>query len=161
MNLFAILGGNFLKYDWIIYLWVILTGILFAMTIKYSNSFSGYLDRDLESGVCKINELKKRHKRQELLYALYINCTSAFPLLGMIGTIYSLLRLDLSGGAEMISGSFLVALTSTLLGAFFGLVFKVLDSFLSPKTEENNELYLMRIKSKSHAAETGEADEEE
>lgn len=159
MDLLAILGGNFSKYDWIIYLWVIFTAVLFAMTIKCSSSFGGYLERDMESGVCKINELKAKHKRQEILYALYVNFTSAFPLLGMIGTIYSLLKLDMSGGAEMISGSFLLALTSTLLGAFFGLVFKVLDSFLSPKIEENNELYLIRIKDIKQSAETGEDNE--
>lgn len=159
MNLFAILGGNFFKYDWIIYLWVILTFILFVATIKCSNSFGGYLDRDIESGVCKRDELKKRHKKQETVYALYLNFTSAFPLLGMIGTIYSLLKLDLSGGAEVISGSFLIALTSTLLGAVFGLLFKVLDSFLSPQIEENNELFLIRIKEENQLTGTGEDDE--
>ncbi|MDE7302196.1 MAG: MotA/TolQ/ExbB proton channel family protein [Oscillospiraceae bacterium] len=160
MNLLEILGGNFLKYDWIIYIWAVLTAVVFSMTIKYSSSFSGYLERDFESSVCKRNELKKRHKRQEILYALYVNFTSAFPLLGMIGTIYSLLKLDLSGGTEMISGSFLLALTSTLLGAFFGLLFKILDSFLSPKIDENNELYLIRIKDDSQTSEeTGENNE--
>ena len=85
-----------------------------------------------------------------------MNFTSAFPLLGMIGTIYSLLKLDLSGGTEMISGSFLLALTSTLLGASFGLLFKILDSFLSPKIDENNELYLIRIKDNGQASEETE-----
>lgn len=160
MNVLTILGGNFFKYDWIIYLWAILTAVLFALTIKFSGSFGGYLDRDFESSVCKSGELQKRHKTQEIMYALYLNFTSAFPLLGMIGTIYSLLKLDLSGGAESVSGSFLIALTSTLLGAFFGLIFKVLDSFLSPKIEENNELYLIRIKGKKQTAEMGDNDEE-
>lgn len=160
MNVFSILGVNFFKYDWIIYIWGIFTALLFVMSIKYSGSFGGYLDRDFESAVCKSDELRKRHKLQEILYALYLNFTSAFPLLGMIGTIYSLLNLDLSGGAEAISGNFLIALTSTLLGAFFGLIFKVLDSFLSPKIEENNELYLIRIKDKKQAAEMGDNDEE-
>ncbi|MCM1328516.1 MAG: MotA/TolQ/ExbB proton channel family protein [Ruminococcus sp.] len=157
--MFKILGGNFFKYDWIIYVWVILTAVLFALTIKASGSFGGYLDRDFESSVCKSEELQKRHKEQEITYALYLNFVSAFPLLGMIGTVYSLLKLDLSGGTELISGNFLVALTSTLLGAFFGLIFKVLDSFLSPKIEENNELYLIRIKDKKQAAEMGDDDE--
>lgn len=160
MYLFAILSENFLKYDWLIYLWVILTAVLFVLTIKYSGIFGGYLERDFESAVCKRNELKKKHKVQEFLYALYMNSVSAFPLLGMIGTIYSLLKLDLSSGASMISGNFLVALTSTLLGAFFGLIFKVLDSFLSPKIEENNQLYLMRIKAQGSVFEEKGCDNE-
>lgn len=150
MNIVTILIENFFKFDWIIYGWAILTGLLYFITQIASKDFGGYLRRDEESALSKKRELRKLNKKQERLYALFVNFTSALPLWGMIGTIWSLLGLsDSINIGESVTGDFLLALTSTLVGAVTSLIFKIADSFLCPTIEENHEIYLMRIKEKN------------
>lgn len=147
MNLSAILWENFFKFDWIIYVWAIATFIFGFITFRKAQYFRGYLHRDEECTFSKRRELRELNSQQELWYAFFVNFTSALPLWGMIGTIWSLLKLSNSlEAASNVSGDFLLALTSTLVGAVTSLIFKVADSFLSPAIEENHEIYLMRIK---------------
>lgn len=161
MSLGAILRENFSKFDWIIYVWAIITFIFFLTALIVSCKFSGYLQRDEESSICKKQKLRKFNKIQELFYTLFVNFTSALPLWGMIGTIWSLLKLSNSlETTENVSGNFLLALTSTLVGAVTSLIFKVFDSFLSPIIEENHEVYLMRIKEKNIGLEETEEENE-
>lgn len=161
MNLGTILWENFFKFDWIIYLWAIATFIFGCITFRKAQYFRGYLHRDEESAICKKQELRELNKSQEFWYALFVNFTSALPLWGMIGTVWSLLNLSNSlETPENVSGDFLLALTSTLVGAVTSLAFKVADSFLSPAIEENHEIYLMRIKEKNLGIEETEGENE-
>jgi biopolymer transport protein ExbB/TolQ len=59
-----------------------------------------------------------------------------FPLLGMLGTVISLIPMVNLIGTET-TGAFFAALTSTFWGIVAALVFKFLDSFLSYKIEDN------------------------
>lgn len=161
MKLSAILWENFFKFDGIIYAWAIATLIFGIVTFRKAQYFSGYLHRDEESTLIKKRELRKLNKEQERFYALFVNFTSALPLWGMIGTIWSLLNLSssLDSGGN-VTGDFLLALTSTLVGAATSLAFKVADSFLSPTIEENHEIYIMRIKEKNLSFEEMEKENE-
>ena len=69
------------------------------------------------------------------LYSVFINLTGIFPLLGILGTVTSLLGLvnDMSD----VQGSFYGALTSTFWGIVFAMIFKFCDALISPKIEEN------------------------
>ena len=70
-------------------------------------------------------------------YALYTNITAIFPLLGILGTVKSLLPL-VSDLSEM-QGDFSAALTSTFWGLVFSIFFKFLDGkCLSFKMDEND-----------------------
>ena len=75
-------------------------------------------------------------KRSESLYSVFVNVTSIFPLLGILGTVVSLLPM-VSELADM-QTNFFAALTSTFWGLVFAIIFKLLDGFLSSRMEDND-----------------------
>ena len=78
-------------------------------------------------------------------YTLYINLTAIFPLMGILGTVISLL--GMVGDTSDIEGGFFAALTSTFWGLVFAITFKFLDGFISPKLEDGEhaaDLFMQR-----------------
>lgn len=61
-------------------------------------------------------------------YTLFTNITAIFPLLGIFGTVMSLLK---SSNADDLPANFLMALTTTAAGLIAAMIFKFLDSFIS------------------------------
>ena len=82
------------------------------------------------------NELLEYREQMNRSYAFYCNFTTMFPLLGMLGTVISLIPMVNLIGTET-TGAFFAALTSTFWGIVAALVFKFLDSFLSYKIDDN------------------------
>ena len=96
--------------------------------------------------------LKQRDK-MNVRYAFFSNMTTIFPLLGMLGTVKSLI-----GVASNIAGTeidqFFGALTSTAWGIIFAVIFKMLDSVISVKVTTNNkevDTLLERNSKKQHS----------
>lgn len=87
-----------------------------------------FKDRQSYSG----NELVALSDRAAQLYTVYTNITAVFPLLGIFGTVCSLLGLS---GTEDISIHFSTALDTTVWGLIFAIFYKVLDSALSSKLD--------------------------
>lgn len=91
------------------------------------------------------------------LYTLYTNITAIFPLLGILGTVVSLMQLS---GTTEIADSFSVALNTTKWGLIFAMFFKFLDSFISSTLDRalDEADYLIHEhdneKRKSHAPQT-------
>ena len=83
-----------------------------------------------------VNELLEYREQMNCSYAFYCNFTTMFPLLGMLGTVVSLIPMVNLIGTET-HGAFFAALTSTFWGIVAALVFKFLDSFISYKIEDN------------------------
>lgn len=77
-------------------------------------------------------QLGKSSDRASFFYTLFSNLTAVFPLLGILGTVISLMRLT---GADDISANFGMALRTTLWGLIFAIFFKLLDSWISPKLD--------------------------
>lgn len=75
----------------------------------------------------QISELKKKRKALIGKYAWYANLTAIFPLLGILGTVAALVTYS----SETMMENFMVALSTTLLGVFFAIVFKGIDALLS------------------------------
>lgn len=78
----------------------------------------------------KNTDIKDHYKRILKNYVLFTTFITIFPLLGMLGTVSSLLGLDMSN-TEAISNakdSFFYALTSTFLGIIFAIFFKWLNA---------------------------------
>ena len=71
-------------------------------------------------------------------YTLYINLTAIFPLMGILGTVISLL--GMVGDTSDIEGGFFAALTSTFWGLVFAITFKFLDGFIDDQMEMTEEL---------------------
>ena len=68
-------------------------------------------------------------------YSSYANITAIFPLLGILGTVAALIKLSPNGSEDMMQ-NLMVALETTLLGAFFAVLYKFFDSLLSGPIEE-------------------------
>lgn len=65
-------------------------------------------------------------------YTLYTNITALFPLLGIFGTVVSLMK---SSGADTLPDNFSMALTTTAAGLIAAMFFKILDSFISSRLD--------------------------
>lgn len=87
-----------------------------------------FKDRQSFSG----NELVALSDRAAQLYTIYTNLTAVFPLLGIFGTVCSLLGLS---GTQDISVHFSTALDTTVWGLIFAIFYKVLDSALSSRLD--------------------------
>ncbi len=73
-------------------------------------------------------ELKDQSRKAARDYALYSNITAIFPLLGILGTVASLMGL---GSVDDLSSNFASALWTTFLGLICAIVFKTLDAGVS------------------------------
>lgn len=65
-------------------------------------------------------------------YALFTNITAVFPLLGILGTVTSLMRLS---GADNLSENFMSALATTFWGLICAIGFKIADSFITARLD--------------------------
>jgi flagellar motor component MotA len=93
-------------------------------------------------------------------YSIFSAINSAFPLLGMLGTILALLGMvDLA--RQDVTLSFTVALTSTFWGLLCALGFKAVDAMLAPSVEQNQENLKMLLERVDQYEEqkTGQTDE--
>lgn len=65
-------------------------------------------------------------------YSLFTNITAVFPLLGILGTVTSLMRLS---GTENLSDNFMSALATTFWGLICAIGFKIADSFITARLD--------------------------
>lgn len=139
VEILIILKDNFFKFDWIIIVVAIINSFLYRKVRSNTNKIYDHFNpSDKLSKLPKeaIEKLKKNTRTEKILsanelmilrekmnktYALYSNFTTIFPLLGMLGTVWN----------------FFSALTSTLWGIIVAILFKVLDSTVSYKIEDN------------------------
>lgn len=63
-----------------------------------------------------------------VLYQIYANLTAVFPLLGIMGTVAALITVAESSD---LMANLMVALTTTLNGVIWAIIFKCLDAVLS------------------------------
>lgn len=66
------------------------------------------------------------------LYTWYTNITAIFPLLGIFGTVVSLMQISETAG---LSANFSMALKTTAAGLIFAMFFKALDSTVSSRLD--------------------------
>ena len=85
-------------------------------------------------------------------YTFFANITAVFPLLGILGTVASLMNLS---GTDDLSASFSSALLTTLLGIIFAIICKIADGFISPRLDVavDNANYLIREHDKERGRE--------
>lgn len=68
----------------------------------------------------------------KVYYSIYSNISAVFPLLGILGTVVSLIEMS---DIETAATSFMSALDTTLWGLVCGIISKIADSWLSPHYE--------------------------
>ena len=154
-----VIFSNIIGFDMIIFLLAAANGVVFYFTKRYADELFDKMHltvfvpgsrRSQEEARDELDNLRESdvvamRSKMGRWYSLYINLTGIFPLLGILGTVTSLLGLvsDMSD----VQGSFYSALTSTFWGIVFAMLFKFLDGIVSPKIEENEkdvDLFLNR-----------------
>ena len=150
MSVFQVILRNLLGFDLIIFVAAALNGACYYFARKNAIALSHKLHVtvygpsrriDPESVVRTIRDIDEERivamrKRSESLYSVFVNVTAIFPLLGILGTVVSLLPM-VSEMADM-QTNFFAALTSTFWGLVFAILFKLLDGFLSARMEDND-----------------------
>lgn len=158
-NIFSVIFMNFWGYDLIIFIAAVMTGAVYFFLRQSADNLYNKMhltvfvpdgdlsrkeaDKDI-SGLRETDVVTMRNNMGRL-YSIYVNLTGIFPLLGILGTVVSLLGLVSDTGN--ITGNFYGALTSTFWGLIFAIIFKFLDGVTSAKIEDNEKnvaLYLER-----------------
>ena len=149
----GILFRNLLGYDMLIMVLAIFNGaVIYPKTKQHSLSLKNQLEPKIyvpvrmlidrvkgkEESKLDLNQLIGMRADEIHYYSIFTSINSAFPMLGMLGTILSLLRMvELT--QQEVTISFTVALTSTFWGLVFALAFKAVDAMLQPMVEQNRE----------------------
>lgn len=154
MDILELFVKNFLTFDWIIFAALAVNGVIYWRTLFSTNKVYGHFNtldqmanlsgesrRKLKAHTrgkkeLSAEDLLKYRTSMNKFYAVYTNLTSIFPLLGMLGTVCSLLPMVNTTGTGS-AGSFFSALTSTLWGIVFAMLYKALDATLSYKIDDN------------------------
>ena len=137
-----LLLSSFYRYDWIIFAVAALdalafiiafrqAGRLFERVVPRINVSSGKADAAIRQAKkdSSYYSLYDRWQKAEFSYSLFCNLTGVLTLLGILGTVLSLIHL-VDSTAD-ISLEFLGALTSTFWGIVFTILFKLLDTAVS------------------------------
>lgn len=155
MGLGSVFLHNFLRFDWIIFLMSAVNAVMYFKTLDRTNRIYAHFnmqDRTVnltedtqellknhtekEKTKLSANELLTYREKMNQYYALYSNLTTMFPLMGMLGTVISLIPMVNSMGTES-TGLFFSALTSTFWGIVAALIFRLSDASVSYKIEDN------------------------
>lgn len=150
MSFWQVIGKNFLGFDLIIFICAALTGVCYYFARQYTMQLYKKLNllvfvpshkhdpERVARAIRNVNEgeVVALRKKAEGFYAIFANLTAIFPLLGILGTVVSLLPMvaELSDMQQ----NFFAALTSTFWGLVFAIIFKLLDGFLSARLEDND-----------------------
>lgn len=159
-----VIFSNIIGYDGLIFIAAATNAVIFqgartAAVRLYSSMhkevYTPSCGSDIKSIKYDIGRLTDKkvsalRERAVAWYTLYVNITGIFPLLGILGTVISLL--GMVGNTSDVTGSFFAALTSTFWGLVFAIIFKFLDGFVSPKLDDGEraaELFMQR-KAENH-----------
>lgn len=158
-KLFSVIFMNFWGYDLIIFIAAVLTGVIYYKLRESADKLynkmhltvfvpdGGASGKEAENDISVIRETDIVTMRNHTgkLYSMFVNMTGIFPLLGILGTVVSLL--GLVADDTDVTGNFYGALTSTFWGLIFAIIFKFMDGIISAKIEDNEKtvaLYLDR-----------------
>lgn len=158
-DFFSIIFKNLWGYDLIIFLVALGTAFVYYCTRKASDRLykkmhltvfvpdkkASRREADMDISDLRETEIVSMRNQTGRLYSLFVNLTGIFPLLGILGTVISLL--NMVSDMENVQGNFYGALTSTFWGLVFAIIFKFLDGIISAKIDDNEknvQLYLER-----------------
>lgn len=156
---FGVIFSNIVGFDGLIFIAAAVNVMLFMLARKYSLKLYKSMHRQVYAPSCaediaeiceEMSELTDKNiseMREQAAgsHTLFVNVTGIFPLLGILGTVISLL--GMVGSEQSVENGFFAALTSTFWGLVFAIAFKFIDSFVSPKLDDAEraaELYMQR-----------------
>lgn len=159
MKLLSVIFMNLWGYDILIFITAVFTTAVYHflklsadklykkmhLTVFVPDGGKSRREADKEISGLREQDVVAMRNHTGKLYSLFVNLTGIFPLLGILGTVVSLL--GLVADDTNVTGNFYGALTSTFWGLVFAIIFKFLDGVISAKIEDNEksvELYLSR-----------------
>ena len=126
--------SSIVSSDTVILIIAVLTGTVYwslCQKVKeYRQNFSRWKAEK------KIKTISTRNRALKKWHNVFITLISFFPLLGMLGTVIALLRLDISAADDSVKNNFFNALTSTAWGIVFSLVFKGLNALIETDIDD-------------------------
>ncbi|MBR1863589.1 MAG: MotA/TolQ/ExbB proton channel family protein [Ruminococcus sp.] len=163
---------NIIGYDIIIFITAVFTGVVYHYLKLSADRLYKKLhlsifvpdgSRSQKSADKDISELRETdvvgmRNHTGKLYSLFVNLTGIFPLLGILGTVISLL--GMVADTTNVTGNFYGALTSTFWGLVFAIIYKFLDGMIYSKIEDNEksvELFLQRNSPKAEGGSVSKA----
>lgn len=156
--------SNFIHFDWLIFALACLEIFIFFKCKKNAAKLRSKLTPSawLPAGESARNEINRHFKRflssageKEILdleskvnfqAGMYENIAGVFPLLGILGTVVSLIPMVNAVGSETVN-LFFGALTSTFWGIVFAIIFRSLSGYLFSLVddcERDVEIYISR-----------------
>ena len=159
MKLISVIFMNLLGYDILIFFAAFFTAVVYRrlkhsadklykkmhLTVFVPDGGASRREADKDISGIREQDIVAMRNHTGKLYSLFVNLTGIFPLLGILGTVISLL--SLVSDSTNVTGNFYGALTSTFWGLVFAIIFKFPDGIVSAKIEDNEksvELYLTR-----------------
>ena len=146
-----------LTFDWLIIFVGIANAVIFFIVKRYMRTVSESLNISQNMSLPifippdfspkELQNLDKLSKSTEQLYSLFVAITSVFALLGILGTVFSLIMLVGGDLVDVTQQSFFVALTSTFWGVTFAIIYRICDARISTKIQSNSE-EVARLKQK-------------
>ncbi|NMA84197.1 MAG: hypothetical protein GX962_10095 [Epulopiscium sp.] len=159
MNLFKVITTNLLGYDAIILILAAFNLLyIFPTLFKLSSHLEKMLNptisipiselikniQDPHTSTLDLYKCQKLKEKQAFYFNLFIGITTIFPLLGILGTIISLLSLvDFS--SQLVMVNFTTALTSTFWGLIWAIVCKSLEGWIASRVSYNDENFALLI----------------
>ncbi len=154
-----VIFSNIIGYDGLIFIAAAANAVIFMLAKRSAEKLYQSMHKEVYTPSCgkDINSIKDEIEkmtdrtvsamREKAIsrYTLYVNITGIFPLLGILGTVISLL--GMVGEDSEVTGHFFAALTSTFWGLVFAIIFKFADGFVSPKLDDGEraaELFMQR-----------------
>lgn len=158
-DFFSVIFSNFWGYDLIIFIAALINCVCFVklsqsadrlydkmhLTVYVPDGSSSRDEADKDISVLRETDIVNMRNSTGKLYSVFVNITGIFPLLGILGTVVSLLMII--DDSTSVLGNFYGALTSTFWGLVFAIGFKFADGIVSAKIEDNEKtvaLYLER-----------------
>ncbi len=177
MSVPAMFLHNFFRFDFLIFLLAAVEAYFFLRCRRQSRQIqrlffpSGHLaggeDHRLEltehyqhywSAKGEL-EILEQQRRFQLSYALYENICALFPLMGILGTVASLIPM-VQASTEESSQLFFAALTSTFWGIIFAIIFKAANGWLAAVLEQSENAVDLYLSRRSQAKEKADGDED-
>lgn len=161
MTILSALSEAIIGYDSIIVLLILFNILYISLKLKrLSNKLDKHLKKvvylpvehalkDLASNQpqkVNLHELRHLREKEDRLYHTFVSITNILPLLGILGTVISLMNID-SFTIETVSANFMTALTSTFWGLVGATICKILEGNIVAKVDTNRENIALLIKS--------------
>jgi chemotaxis protein MotA len=163
-SILSVYWNNFISFDFLIFILAAVNVYFLVHSLRQSQSIAailypkGYLPGgwesygDMKQHYDEVMNLKgeqtliEHRRRMNLSYTIFENITTIFPLLGILGTVISLIPMVQSIGT-IEQSLFFSALTSTFWGIVFAIIFKGINGYLEAgigEAEKNIQIFLDR-----------------